>query len=829
MSKYNTIRVVELLFLTLFAYVAWCLAYEITVAARFAPQAFPGEGAARFGLLKQQQVIVLPDVFVLAPKHLIARLKYPATQTEAVVRALIALGGVAALVAGLVALRLATKAPQPFGDARFGTLGDAKRAKLLNREGVVLGRLDGVPLRVGGQGHILVVGPTRSGKGVGFVLPNLYEWEGSALILDWKEENFENSAMRRVVMGQKVYKFCPGQSDSHRYNPLDFVRRDAAMPTDCDTVAMFIVKSFEGEEIWPKAARQLVSGLIGYVLSSECTEGERHLRAVQRVMVTGEDLSVVLNTIIRTEGKALPAWVVERFRQFIAVPEKTRGSIVFNLNDAMNIWSNELISAVTQTSDFDIRNLRRDKISIYVCCNLSESRVYNLLISLLIQQIHDLNMRQRPDASDKHSVLLLLDEFYYAGRMIDVLDKVSISAGYGFRMAIVVQSISQLDAIYGAHLRTLAVSSCDVKLVMKVADEETAKQVSASLGSRTEMYKTAVIRSGGGLFGQKTYTPHYIERPLLTPAEIKEMPEDEGILTIGNARPFKFKKIRHYEHRPYKPIWVQFRNQTPEIPPLAEWIDKPNLIVNGTGERDAGKASAGPPGAERAEWKETTIAPVTPKAEASPPRDSVDVPGSPPAVPAPPDTGGAQAEPTVQPASPQIAKKGIKLAPPLQQSGEIFFIHDLSSRLDQNVQAELVDTAPLVQEELAATVDAYGEDDPHAARLLRAKRANARHKVAALATPHRTTEPAAEVEPGSDAPATEAVPVLPPLPASVEPEPFITALSLAKAANTGTKVSPRPPIDLKGTNRDETLSGLVAVLQKGGTKGKPRASNSDLG
>ena len=78
------------------------------------------------------------------------------------------------------------------------------------------------------------------------------------------------------------------------------------------------------------------------------------------------------------------------------------------------------------------------------------------------------SLQHKPMQALKYQCLLLLDEFYYAGKMIDVLDKVSISAGYGFRMAIVVQSISQLDAIYGTHMRVLAVSSCDVKLIMKV-------------------------------------------------------------------------------------------------------------------------------------------------------------------------------------------------------------------------------------------------------------------------------------------------------------------------------------------------------------------------
>ena len=804
MSKYRIIRVVELLFFLLFAYIAWCLAYEITVAARYAPTRFPGEGATRFALLKQQQVFAVPDVFVLAPKHLIARLSYPGTQMEAVLRGLIAFAGMAALGLGLVILRLATRPPKPFGDARIGTLRDASKARLLNDDGIVLGRFNGVPLRVGGQGHILIVGPTRSGKGVGFVLPNLFEHEGSALVLDWKEENFANSAMRREAMGHKVYKFAPGQAESHRYNPLDFVRRDASMPTDCDTIALFIIKSTEREDIWPKAARQLVSGLIGYVLTSERTNEERHLRSVQRMMVTGQDLSDVLKTIIETEGATIPQWVKDRFRQFMAVPEKTRGSIIFNLNDSLNIWSNELISSVTQTSDFDIRNMRKDQITIYVCCNLSESRVYNLLISLLIQQIHDLNMRKRPSEDDKHSVLLLLDEFYYAGKMIDVLDKVSISAGYGFRMAIVVQSISQLDAIYGTHMRVLAVSSCDVKLIMKVSDDETAKQVSAGLGNRTETYKTSVIKSGGGIFGQKTYTPHYIERPLMTPAEVKELPEDTGILTVGNAPPFLFKKIRHYADAPYKKIWVEFLKKVPDVPALPAWHDKANLIVDETQPAAGATASSEP--APSSDHPSDAPQPVSAASARQ-------VAPAAPVSAASEDTSAPME--TITTANVRKAPaKPLSLTPPRPSYGETVSIAALSNGLADEVQPELVAASDAIRSTEASegasafieTVDAYGEDDPTAATLLRARRSEARGRLAVL--------------PGSMAPG-EVAGELPSPPIPVATDRLDVEAIRAKHAE-GRKIVVMPPTETDGSGREDTFSGLAAAMERGSAKPRPR-------
>lgn len=822
MNKVRAIQIVELLFFAVFLYIAWCLAYEITVAARYNPALYPSEGKTRFALLQLQQVFVFPDSLFLAPKHFWSRFHYPATQGEAILRALIALGGVVGLGAGLAILRLATKPAKPFGDATFGSLKDAGKARLLKDSGIVLGRLNGVPLRSADDGHLLVVGPTRSGKGVGFVLPNLYEWQGSALVLDWKSENFDNSAMHRAAMGQKIFKFSPGHENSHRYNPLDFVRRNQSMPTDCDTVALFIIKAFDKEDIWPKAARLLVSGLIGYVLTSNRTEGERHLRAVARMLVTGEDLSDVLGTIIETEGSELPRWIIDRFRQYMSQPEKTRGSVLFNLNTALSVWSNDLISSVTQTSDFDIRNMRKDAITIYVCCNISESRVFNLLISLLIQQIHDLNMRSLPSRDDKHSVLLLLDEFYYAGRMIDVLDKVSISAGYGFRMAIVVQSIAQLDEIYGRNMRTLAVSSCNVQLIMKVNDNETAKYVSDSLGSKTVEFKTYVNRPGAGLFAQKTMTPHLIERPLMTTSEVKEIPETLGLLFVGSTKPIIFKKIRHFEHQPYKKIWISFINKKPDIPLLPEWTDKPNLIVDdGLPSKPAVEADTVP----------AIVADQEPHMLG---RFSVPASGhggeiaSPAELTGTTQTGSAPAEPST------AAKKPLALAAPIREGGEVISISRLVSGTDDVLQADIGEIEDLARnagsstdhDSLTGTLDAFGEDDPMAAALLRAQRANARHK-ARLSGREDSGEPAPElaldVEPEGHAAPKDGGPIQ----ADGEPPEksgsLANAFRQAKQANLSTQGRPLS-LEKPEPGKDDTMSSLAASLQKTAAKASSRSS-----
>ena len=173
------------------------------------------------------------------------------------------------------------------------------------------------------------------------------------------------------------------------------------MPTDCGTVASFIVPE-RPDDTWSGAGRMLLAALIGYVMTSANCVHQRHLRSVARMTVTGNDISKLLSRLVQSERAQLPAWVVDSFNQYISLEPETRNSAVFNVNMAMNPWNNPLISAATETSDFDIRDLRREKIAIFVCCSIAELVQFRPIIRMLFQQIHDLMMMERPKPVDRH-------------------------------------------------------------------------------------------------------------------------------------------------------------------------------------------------------------------------------------------------------------------------------------------------------------------------------------------------------------------------------------------------------------------------------------------
>lgn len=551
----------------------WSLAYEVVVGLRWAPLRFPSEAAQRWGLLKMQNADRSVDFAFIAWRHFHARLVYPPTQVEALIRAGLAAGAVLAIGAGLALVGFVNRRQMPFGAARFGTFIEAAKLGLTAKHGIVLGTLNGVTIRSDEPAHILVVGPSRSGKGTGFVLPNGYLWQGSAVFFDPKRENFDALARHREQQGNQIFMFSPGAADTHRYNPLDFVRRDERMATDCLVVASFVTPE-KADDTWAGAGRLLLSALIGYVLASPLTASAQHMRTVARMTTTGRDISTVLRAIVNTESEYLPTWILDSFKQYSALEPETRNSAVFNVNMAMSLWNNGLISAATQTSDFDIRDLRRRPMTIFIGCTIAELSIFRPLIRILFQQIHDLLMEKIPGPDEPHQVLLMLDEFYHVGRMDSLISKITISAGYGFRMAIVMQDIAQLDELYGKSRRITTVSGSQIKLFIQVNDLETSEFVSKMLGETTQVYKTPVMRPGQGIFTSRLWAPHYTPRPLRSPLELRQMSARLAILMVRNSPSFELTKIRHYRDQPYRRFFAAAKGSPPKLPRLGAWRDE---------------------------------------------------------------------------------------------------------------------------------------------------------------------------------------------------------------------------------------------------------------
>ena len=487
------------------------------------------------------------------------------------VAGLAGLGSLAAVGLLIVAVRM-RQSGDVFGDSRFMTRLEAKGKGFRAKGGVILGRIGRDLLRVEDDKHVLVVGPTRSGKGVGFVIPNALSWKGSLIVLDIKRENYTlTAAHRRDRLRNAVFLFSPGSARSHRYNPLDFVRsQPGERATDLQKIAEFVVpRGTSGTPMWQNEAKALLVGLLSYVLESELYRGRRRIGEVLRLLRTQEDTAIVLNRILEREPY-LPRLARDSLAAFINKAEKERSGVRSELTSALKIWANPLIDGATSGSDFDLRQLRRKPMSIYIGVQLTELGVVRPLLSLLVQQAADAMTRAEPGRDEPHRVLFLLDEFPALGRMEPIVETMPVVAGYGMKLAIVVQGLAQLDHLYEESGRNVLLANAAHQLVLAANDHVTATFVSEALGRRTIRYKTVSRQHQhwGGL-PRVTRQEHIKERSLMMPEEVRRMDPNRFVLLTETERPIFGTKLRHFETAPFKAQAEAAREVVPDVPELA--------------------------------------------------------------------------------------------------------------------------------------------------------------------------------------------------------------------------------------------------------------------
>ncbi|NTG25107.1 type IV secretory system conjugative DNA transfer family protein [Agrobacterium rhizogenes] len=455
-----------------------------------------------------------------------------------------------------VGITLAIKRPwqvrPPTDGSRFATLKDLESAGLLGGtpgKSVLLGTFgkgrSAVDVRYSGDSHFFVNGPSRSGKGRSFVMPNLLEYEGSVIVLDVKLENYTLTGAARMAMGQPCYVFAPGSALSHRWNPLDFVRAWPERSTDLINLAATLLPIGEKEEAyWKQTARGLLAGALGYVLESATIEGRRNLRSVLRLLSTGRPFSAVLQEIIDNEPE-LDQFILGSFRQHLGRDEEQRPSFEGHVTTALAAFNNLLIAEACSASDFDIRNLRRKPFSLFIAAPVSDFGTVEPIIRLLIQQIHDVMLRSLPGADEPHKILMMLDEFYQFERLPEIIKRAPLVAGYGLTIALVAQNIPQIDERYGQQTRNALLGNMDVKLSIAVGDDATAKIVSDNLG-RKYVEREGWGRHRGLLFGKQASSGRFELMPLMDPGSVQRLDDDNTILQVRSGYGAILNKLNFY-------------------------------------------------------------------------------------------------------------------------------------------------------------------------------------------------------------------------------------------------------------------------------------------
>ena len=577
------------------------------------------------------------------------------------------------------------------GEARFANSAEIHAAGLIGKAGIIIGKRGKQYLTFPGLQFVLLAAPTRSGKGVGIVVPNLLVWPESVVVLDVKQENFKLTSKYRAAHGQAVYLFNPFADDgvTHRQNPLAYISDD---PRKRVTEILGIGRSlFPGdgkEAFFDDAARNLFLGLCLYLCETPAlprTLGEllrqssgkglpvkdylnglvqaRNYRprttiflndigdqpakvialveemggmdpqlfpdmpglsrvqavegcnaetaAVQlspqllpaladaflmRLQAAGADVAAAAESVRMTvwDGEGLPMLsdeCVDAINRFTTTSDNTLASIMATFNTPLTLWASPIVDAATSCNDFDLRDVRKKRMTIYLGIPANKLGDAELLLNIFFNQLVNLNtdhvLHSKPEL--KHVCLLLMDEFTAPGR-INSIDKANaFIAGYGLRLLTIIQSPGQLEAEprkgYGREAaRTLITNhACQIFYTPRV--QQDAKEYSDALGHYTFKSKSTSRQLGDGKGGRSVSISDQ-KRPLMFPQELMAMSQREQIINLENTKPILCEKIQFYAD----PMFMdRLKKVSPRLRALGKKLPDKALLddVWGSGELSA--------------------------------------------------------------------------------------------------------------------------------------------------------------------------------------------------------------------------------------------------
>ncbi|HEY8616084.1 type IV secretory system conjugative DNA transfer family protein [Phenylobacterium sp.] len=495
------------------------------------------------------------------------------------VRLWLARGAAASSLVLVAATALAAEAARRplHGAARWAGEADIRKARLRARRGIVLGRQGGRLLVFGGPEHVALYAPTRTGKGVGVVIPNLLTWPDSVVVLDIKRENWDATAGFRAARGQAVFLFDPLDPEGRtaRFNPLGHIERSdpVAVVDELQRIAaMLFPAPAAADPFWAESARTGFVGVGAYL--AETPELPFDLGTLYAELVRGDPRTRFprLAAARKAEGRPLSAGAVRALTDFCSASENTFASIRQTLTSRLNLWLNPRVCAATAASDFDLRTLRDRPTSIYLATSPENLSRVAPLYNLLLQQLVDGLCRERPSRDRPQlEVLVLLDEFARLGHASVLAKGFAYVAGYGLRMLPVLQSPAQLRGEYGADLAEEILANCAVEVVFAPKGLRLAAELSERLGYAT-VRSAARTRPAGLAAGRRTLSETDQRRALMLPQELMRLPSDRLIVLKAGAPPVLGRKIAYYRD----PTFARRVVPPPIVAPIAAPDPRPS-------------------------------------------------------------------------------------------------------------------------------------------------------------------------------------------------------------------------------------------------------------
>ena len=516
---------------------------------------------------------------------------------------------------GLIAIgvsRQSARRPKAFGEESWADLDQARRAGLVRADGApfgrVLGRFKGRLLTYQGVEHGVIVAPSRSGKGVGHVVPTACAWAESAMIYDRKGELWHITADHRRLFSH-VFYFAPTDPDTARWNPLFEVRRGPFEIADIQNLVGILVDPLGAKQgaldFWDKSAKAFFVAVILHVLYT-APDAYKNLTHVRRLLMDIEptldamlstrhrhrpDLSAADGLARDAKGRPIPETHPEVWMgatAFRGMDERVSSSVLATAQTALELFADPLVARATSWSDFCLGDLvcAKAPVSMYLITPQAHADRLAFLVRVMLRSTFNSLMEEAHADSrgrpKRHRLLLLLDEFPKLGALPFIENGLGEMAGYGLTAHLVCQSFNDVYKAYGPN--TSLFDNMHLTACFATSEPNSIRGIIARAGKATEMRES--FSSPTTLFGRAHFSRSLSEqrRDILSENDVRELAADRQLLFVNNTKPILANKLRYYEDPWFKRVTrdyfhgekARFR-QTPgtlDVPerPQIDWL-----------------------------------------------------------------------------------------------------------------------------------------------------------------------------------------------------------------------------------------------------------------
>ena len=460
------------------------------------------------------------------------------------------------------ALRLLSLASTTFGSARWARLYELLWGGVWGGDGIIVGKAGGRLLRFNQDGYAILFAPTRSGKGVGVVVPNLLTYRGSVICSDPKGENSAIAARYRATLGPTVTLNAIRPELSDTFNPLDMVRTGTYHEADdaLELAKLLVIPDSSNGGHWDNRATQLLQGLILYTCLRYREVPElRNLAKVRSLVALGWDgLEPVIDEASRLGSTSLRE-IMTGFKSLAASEEAK--SVMSNADKAMSLWAADRPAGmISLTSSFDFCDFNRRTMTCFIMVDEEKLPIYGGFLRVMMGCALMAMTRAKHEAPPPVPTLFLLDEAAALGRIEPLETGVGYLASYA-RLLLVFQDLDQLQRTYPKARSMIANAGC--KIAFGVNDPETAKMLADSIGHCTTTSHSAgqSQRSLDLTDYQQSRGLNEAGRYLIDPSEIMRLPRNRALILFNGAVRFPVlaHKVRYFKVWRWKGRWDPWR------------------------------------------------------------------------------------------------------------------------------------------------------------------------------------------------------------------------------------------------------------------------------